>query len=85
MKKKEKISHKNIRKLFLEGDPDAIATIRDINDYFYEEAKRMEEDHERYEAYRQELFNCLSDLGCTPTSSEMDEVERIVEKGLNYL
>ena len=38
--------------------------------------------HTQYQDYRQELFNCLSDLGCTPTSSEMDEVERIVKKGL---
>ena len=34
-----------------------------------------------YQAYREELFNCLSDLGCTPTSSEMDEVERIIKNG----
>ena len=35
----------------------------------------------QYQAYRQELFNCLYDLGCIPTSSELDEVERIVKKG----
>ena len=37
---------------------------------------------EKYRDYRQDLFNCLSDLGTLPTSSEMDEVERIVKKGL---
>ena len=40
------------------------------------------EEIEKYRKYRQELFNCLSDLSSFPTSSEMDEIEDIVKKGL---
>ena len=48
----------------------------------HRKVERVEKRVEKYREYRQELFDLLSDLGCTTTVSDLNDVEQVVKKGL---